>query len=263
MKKASLDATLTQQLGAIDINANPDDRENGQGRPPPPSNGQYPPRNGPPGDGYGPPDRDVRGPSAGYPRQGPPQGPPQAYNEPSQGRPGPGPGPQGYDRPRGDSNGYGAGGYSASIPTSPTNGGFDFNPDGRNGGQQYPPIDAPGGSAPYNGPIGRGMTPRPSMATGDRPPPPQRAYTAPQGPPNQGYNDGYGNGDYTYNNNQQQSQFPERGASHHQRDDSVSEVYDAYFDGKPSFLIYLLLLTGSRSSRCSRWFYVRRSIQNR
>ncbi|OBT50243.1 hypothetical protein VE04_10365 [Pseudogymnoascus sp. 24MN13] len=141
-------------------------------------------------------------------RQAPSQG-----GYPPQGRGGP---QQGYGRGPGN-DGYGQGGYDQTNaegnPTSPIRTGFNAN------GQQYP-LEAPGGSAPYNGPAGRGI-PRPATASSDRPGPPQRSYTQPPLPQGGGgyggYDDGYGTAGYEQNNGRQ---------GH----DSVIDLYDHYFD---------------------------------
>jgi TPR repeat protein len=79
------------------------------------------------------------------------------------------------------------------------------------------PMQAPGASAPYNGPVGRGMLPRPSTSSGNRPPP-QRQY------PNQPPVDPYANENRGPPQNQNQG-YPPRG-----RADSVSDLYDSYYD---------------------------------
>ena len=116
-----------------------------------------------------------------------PQGQSQGY--PDQRR-GPAPRQKGYQEPQYDDRGYSQG------PISPSR--SDFGPPGRSMtmpnqsqmgqpplGRQAPmSMDPIASERPYNGPIGRGMPPRPSTATGARPPP-QRIYPsqAPVPPP--------------------------------------------------------------------------------
>lgn len=171
-------------------------------------------RRGPPPEGYG-------RPSGEAPRNLPIRGPPQqGYPEP---RRGPAPNPA-YGPSR--QNTYGPGyndqaGY-AQGPISPIR--DNFGPPSRSMtmpneppvpmGRQPPmpvPMDGPGPSAPYNGPVGRGMPPRPSTASGGRPPQ-QRAYPN-QGPPPAG--DPYTN---------------DTGYSAHGQSESVSDFYDSYYD---------------------------------
>lgn len=165
------------------------------------------------------------GPPRGYPPQRPPQ---QGYPQPRRGPPpGQGYGPQ--------QNGYGDPGYNdrggydqGSAPPARE----DFRPPGRSMtmpnqpplpemGRKPPmprPMEGPGPSAPYNGPvgpIGRGMPPRPSTASGARPPP-QRQYPS-QPPPL----DLYANG---------QRHPSSEGYYTHQNNGSIDELYDAYYD---------------------------------
>ncbi|TVY36808.1 hypothetical protein LOCC1_G005989 [Lachnellula occidentalis] len=162
------------------------------------------------------------GPPRGYPPQRPPQ---QGY--PQQKR-GPQPG-QGYGPPQ--QNGYGDPGYddrggfvqgSAPPPRE------DFGPPARSmtmpnqppqeTGRKPPiprPMEGPGLSAPYNGPVGRGMPPRPSTASGGRPPP-QRQYPNQQPPL-----DLYANG---------QRHPSSQGYYKHESNRSIDELYDAYYD---------------------------------
>lgn len=73
-------------------------------------------------------------------------------------------------------------------------------------------MEDPGTSAPYNGPVGRNMPPRPSTATGTRPPPPQNQYAAPTPiAPQQAFVDNF------------DEQDP-------RRSESISELYDSYYD---------------------------------
>jgi TPR repeat protein len=175
-------------------------------------------RRGPPPDDYGRPSVDSQRnvPPRGYPPQGPPQ------QDPRRGPPGPapgygGPGKNGYADPGYDDRG----GYGAPGPVSPIRDNFGPpvrsmtmpNDPGMGMGmmpasrQQAMPMDGPGPSAPYNGPIGRGMPPRPSTATGTRPPP-QRQYP-PADHANEGGNQNYGV---------------------HQPNESISDFYDSYYD---------------------------------
>jgi TPR repeat protein len=178
-------------------------------------------RRGSPPDDYGRPSIDSQRnmPPRGYPPQGPPQ---QGY--PEQRRPQPGPN-QGYGPPPRQNMyaepGYNdRGGYGAANGPMPQG---DFGPPSRSQtvpmeppmqvGRQPPmpgPLDGPGLSAPYNGPIGRGMPPRPATASGNRPAP-QRQYQN-QGPPPV---DPYVNP-------------PSQGRDEHRG--SVSDFYDSYYD---------------------------------
>jgi TPR repeat protein len=150
--------------------------------------------------------------------------PPQGYDQ----RPAPGPAPQAYPDRRGPAP-YGAPrndyaepryddrGYNG--PVSPLR--EDFAPPARSmtmPTEQGPPPRLPkpimNGPAPderpYNGPIGRGMPPRPSTATGVRPPP-QRNY-----PPEQYPADPYAN------------------QPAHQPNESISDFYDSYYEPPPT-----------------------------
>lgn len=74
-------------------------------------------------------------------------------------------------------------------------------------------MDGVGSSAPYNGPVGRNLPPRPSTATGSRPPP-QRTYPAPTPiAPQQNYIDKY-----------------EEPHHHNRQNESISDLYDSYYD---------------------------------
>lgn len=148
----------------------------------PPQQGYPDQRRGPPGpnQGYGPPPRQNTYAEPGYNDRG-------AYNA--------GPGPQG---------GFGPPSRSQTMPMEPP----------LQMGRQPPmpgPMEGPGPSAPYNGPIGRGMPPRPSTATGNRPPP-QRQHPNQAPPPADPY----------VNGNPQQSRRQDR--------ESVSDFYDSYYD---------------------------------
>ncbi|KAH7409584.1 hypothetical protein BKA64DRAFT_705351 [Cadophora sp. MPI-SDFR-AT-0126] len=153
------------------------------------------------------------GPGRGYP----PPGSQQGYPEPRRGPPGQN---SGYGAPR--QNGYGEPGFNDGYgPTSPVreHGGPSRSmtmpsdiqaPMGR---QPPMPMNGPGPSASYNGPVGRGG-PRPSTAGGSRPPP-QRTYpNAP--PPADPYANGGGQG---YG---------------HRANESVSDFYDSYYDDAQS-----------------------------
>jgi len=185
---------------------------------------------GPPGRG-GPVD-DYGGPSVDgqrMPRKPPPQGPipPQPQGYPDQRRgpppgptPGPAPGP-GYGPPR--QNGYPDPGYDdrgGYGPISPLREGFAPPPRSMTmpTEQQMPAPRQPpmmnGGAPderPYNGPIGRGIPPRPSTASGVRPPP-QKPYQ-PAAPQQLAPADSYGN------------QGPR-----HRPQESISDFYDSYYD---------------------------------
>lgn len=190
-----------------------------------------------PTDDYGRPSIDSQRsiPARDYPPQGPPRGPPQqGYPEQRRGPPPPGPGYNGPPR----QNGYGdpgfndRGAYGAAAPVSPMR--EDFGPPARSmtmpneppmmpAGRQ-PPMPMGGArpdERPYNGPIGRGMPPRPSTTTGTRPPP-QRTYPNPdpvQPPPQQ-----YPPADPYMNGNPPNKPY-------HQPEESISDFYDSYYDG--------------------------------
>jgi len=174
------------------------------GRPSGESQRNMPPRGYPPPQGQGYPDQ-RRGPPAPNPGYGPPRQ--NAYADP------------GYN----DRGGYGA--ATAPIPQG------DFGLPARSQtmpmdppvqmGRQPPmpgpmpgQMDGPGPSAPYNGPIGRGMPPRPSTATGNRQPP-QRQYPNQAPPPVD-----------PYANANPSSQGPGK----HDPRESVSDFYDSYYD---------------------------------
>lgn len=162
-------------------------------------------------DGYGRPAADGQ---RGTPRNYPPQGYPDQRRGPGQAS-GAGYGPtrqNGYAEPGYDNRSYG--------PISPLR--EDFAPPSRSmtmpteqrmpGSRQAPMMNGPPlDERPYNGPVGRGMPPRPSTATGVRPPP-QRTYppTEPRQYPAQ---NSYGNQDPT--NDPQES---------------INDFYDSYYD---------------------------------
>lgn len=196
---------------------------------------------GVPTDDYGRPSVDSQrsNPPRDYPPQGPPRGPSQqGYPDQRQGPLPPGPGYNGPPRQNGyaDPGFNDRGGYGIGAPAPPR---ADFGPPARSmtmpneppmmpAGRQPPmPMGgAPPDERPYNGPIGRGMPPRPSTATGARPPP-QRTYPAPdpvqplpqQYPPADPYMNG---------------QPPKK--SYHHPDESISDFYDSYYDApNPAF----------------------------
>ena len=185
-----------------------------------------------PTDDYGRPSIDSQRslPSRDYPPQGSPRGPPQqGYPDQRRGPPPPGPGfngprPNGYGDPAFDDRGI----YGAATPVSPVR--DNFGPPGRSmtmpnepqmipGGRQ-PPMPTGGArpdERPYHGPIGRSMPPRPSTATGTRPPP-QRTYPNPD--PVRQPAGAYANG-----------QPPKQ--AYHRPDESISDFYDQYYDTPP------------------------------
>ncbi|KAL2261024.1 hypothetical protein VTK26DRAFT_4786 [Humicola hyalothermophila] len=151
----------------------------------------------PPPNGYGGP-----GP------MGPPRGPPQPYRpqqEYPEQRRGPPPGP-GYGPPPGgyEDEGFGPPGRSMTMPAR----------DQMDMRQPGPPMRRDG--APYDGPMGRGMPPRPSTAQGMRAPPP-RIYPPNNGPPPQ-----EGHRDPPYRNG------PDSGYGGQDRPSSVDDFYDYY-----------------------------------
>ena len=172
--------------------------------------------------------------SRDYPPRGPSRVPPQqGYPDQRRGPQPPPPGP-GYNGPRQNEfadPGFGdRGAYGATGPTSPMR--ENFGPPGRSMTMPNQPPMMPAGrqtpqpmggvrpdERPYNGPIGRGMPPRPSTATGTRPPP-QRIYPDAdpiRPPPQQRPFD-------PYLNNQQPNQ------PYHKPEESISDFYDSYYD---------------------------------
>ncbi|KAL1840832.1 hypothetical protein VTJ49DRAFT_7675 [Mycothermus thermophilus] len=160
---------IVAQMAGMDIAGQRPGPPRGPPNGPLPQRGPPPMR--PPPNGYGGPG----GPGGPGP-MGPPRGPPQAYRPPQ----------QDYDPRRGpppDQQGYGQRG---SYPEE------NFGPPARSmtmpaRDQMDMPPPPPGplqrsDTAPYNGPIGRGMPPRPATAQGMRQPPP-RIY-----PPSNGNN---------------------------------------------------------------------------
>ncbi|KAJ9155670.1 Chitin synthase regulatory factor 3 [Pleurostoma richardsiae] len=153
------------------------------------------------GDDYGRPPMDGRGPPRGYP-------PPGAQGYPDQRR---GFGPDRYSDYQEEP--YGPPPRTMTMPNNPPPMGM------RDIG--LPRAD----SAPYNGPLGRGMPARPSTSQGSRPPP-QRMYPPNQGPP-QPQEGQYQNQDYDY-----ASVDSGYGPSLQQRPASFDDVYDSYYDGQ-------------------------------
>jgi TPR repeat protein len=224
-KKTSIseEQKIISQMANMDMNGGSDPR---RPRTAGSSRSQESARRGPPGGG--PPGR-------GYP----PQGQQGGYGAPRPGPGGPpGPGYRGPPKPNGYGPGYDDQGYGrppGSQPTSPIKDSFgpmsrsmtmpnEMNMNSavaQNPGQRYPqpgPGDV-GPSAPYNGPVGR-MPPRPSTATGARPVP-QRTY-----PPADPQQQPYANGNAMAN--------PEPQNSGNQRRESISDLYDDYFQTEPA-----------------------------
>jgi TPR repeat protein len=223
-KKTSVseEQKIVQQMVSMDLNE-PRRAKGGS------NNGSDPGRRGPPGgDGYGRPSGESQ---KGMPRAYPPQQAQVGYRGPQSQLPGSEPG-AGYGRP--PQNGYGATGYdqgyaqpsstlvsplkdSFGLPsrsmTMPTDIGMNVL---ANGAPRYPPqglVDDLGPSAPYNGPVGRGI-PRAMTANGSRLPS-QRPY--PQEPLQQGHQN-------RKNNEQDHA---------HQQRQSISDLYDAYYESSP------------------------------
>ena len=222
-KKTSVseEQKIVQKMAAMEVGGQPQSRprtagsKNSQERYPrgAPTNDYGRPsmdsqRRGPSTDDYGRPSMDSQRsmqPRGYPPQQDPRRGPPApGYGNPRQ---------NGYADPGYDDRGYGGPvspirdnfgppGRSMTMPNDP---GMGMMPQPR---QQPMGMEGPGPSAPYNGPIGRGMPPRPSTATGTRQPP-QKQY--PQADP---YANGGGNQNY--------------GA--HQPNESISDFYDSYYD---------------------------------
>lgn len=111
-----------------------------------------------------------------------------------------------WDAPFANGDKFGPPSRSNTMPS-------DLAPPTGNQLPQARAMEDPGMSAPYNGPVGRNMPPRPATATGSRPPP-QRQYPAPVPvPPPQNYVEKYDERD--------QGQ---------RQDGSISELYDSYYD---------------------------------
>lgn len=200
---------IAQQMTAMELGGPPQNRPRTTGS----KGSQDRPGGRGPTDDYGRPSMDSqRSMTRNYP-QGPPQGrgpPGPAYGAPP-------PHQNGYAQ-----SGYDRGGYGAAGPASPLR--ENFSPPARSmtvpndmsAGRQ-PPMLMSGplsDERPYNGPIGRGMPPRPSTATGTRPPP-QRTYTNPdpahppqQYPPPDSHGEVYS----------------------HRPQQSISDFYDSYYD---------------------------------
>ncbi|KAK3367067.1 hypothetical protein B0T24DRAFT_534413 [Lasiosphaeria ovina] len=194
---------IVAQMGNMDISGQ---RPGPRGGPNGPEPQRGPMR--PPGNGYGGP---RPGPGSGPGPMGPPRGPPQSYppqDYPDQRR-GPPPGP-GYGPPMGgyQDDGFGPPGRSMTMPARDA---------GEMGNPGFPPRRD---SAPYSGPIGRGMPPRPNTAQAMRSPP--RAYPPNNGPPPQEpYREpGYG-------------PAPDSGYAAQQRPASFDDFYD-YYDARDS-----------------------------
>ncbi|ESZ94794.1 hypothetical protein SBOR_4813 [Sclerotinia borealis F-4128] len=238
---------ITRKMGAIDISSPPPSKRPGtagsKG-----SNDNFGPKRVIPTDNYGRPSMDSQRSASrgGYMPQGPPQGMPDQRRGPPPRGMTQGPPRQDFSERRGPppvqryggaprQNGYGDHGYDQyGNPMSPGRDDQEnFGPPQRsmtmpdNPGPMgiAPPASSMGGpgmSAPYNGPIGRGMPVRPATATGSRLPP-QRTYPNQQPvqspPPQQQYppqND-YSNGAY----------------ADHNPDESLSTFYDAYYEAPP------------------------------
>jgi hypothetical protein len=107
------------------------------------------------------------------------------------------------------------------------------------------PMDAPGGSAPYNGPVGRGPIARPGTAPGSRAhQAPVQQYQPPQERQQQFAAELPAEVDFDATPLASQHGFPPRGPSNHRQSDSVGDVYDAYFDdGRRNLSEYLTTQT--------------------
>ena len=172
------------------------------------------------------PSRDyaARGPSRGQPQQGYPdqhRGPPPAasgYNGP--------PRENAYTDPGFNERGA----YGAAAPVSPME--ENYGPPSRSMTMPNDPPTMQGGrqptlpmgavrpdERPYNGPIGRGMPPRPSTATGIRPTP-QRIYPNPDlvQPPQR----------YPPSDPYLENIDPSK--PYHRPEESISDLYDSYYD---------------------------------
>jgi TPR repeat protein len=221
-KKTSIseEQKIVQQMAAMEVGAPPpQNRPRTAG-----SKGSQDPYGGRgPTDDYGRPSLDSQRslPSRDYPPRGPSRGPlQQGYPDQRRGPPPAGPGYSGLPRQNGyNDSGYNdRGAYSEAAPISPMR--ENFGPPARSmtmpneppmmpGGRQ-PPVQMGGArpdERPYNGPIGRGMPPRPSTATGTRPPPQQ--YPASD----------------SYMNNNKPPNKP-----YHQPEPSISDFYDSYYE---------------------------------
>ncbi|CCD44687.1 hypothetical protein BofuT4_P055880.1 [Botrytis cinerea T4] len=238
----STEQEITKKLGAIDISSPPPKRPGTSGSRG--SHDNFGPKRGMSTDDYGRPSMDSQGSAPrGYPPQGMPeqrrglpprsmtQGPPR-QDFPERGGPPPG---QGYGgAPR--QNGYGDRGYDQyGNPMSPVRDDREnFGPPQRSmtlpddpgpmgNGPPISSFEAPGMSAPYNGPIGRSMPVRPATTTGSRPPP-QRTYPSQQSvqspppPPQQQY---------------QQDSYQGNPYADHNPDESLGQFYDTYYEAPP------------------------------
>ncbi|KAH8597800.1 hypothetical protein B0O99DRAFT_684512 [Bisporella sp. PMI_857] len=193
------------------------------------SQDRYPPGRGPSFDDYGARPRPSVDSQRSMPGRGPPQVSSQGYPDQRRGPPGQAPREarqNGYPEPGYNDRGYDPG------PASPIR--DDFAPPGRSmtmpnqqprgpGGQPPMPMDPIASERPYNGPIGRGMPPRPSTATGARPPL-QRTYASDGPVPSQqAYpSDPYAN--RPIDNGRLQA------PANMQKHESVSDFYDSYYD---------------------------------
>lgn len=240
-KKTALseEQDITKKMGAIDISNHPPSSRPGtagsKG-----SRDNFGQRRGMSTDDYGRPSMDSQrsAPRGAYPPQAHPQGMPDQRRGPpprgmTQGPPrqefqerrGPPPGQAYNGAPK--QNNYGDRGYDQyGNPMSPIRDDrANFGPPQRSNTMPDNPgpmgtaipsssMDGPGMSAPYNGPIGRGIPVRPATTTGSKPPP-QRIY--PNQPPNQQPyppQDDYANDSYN-------------------PDDSLGKFYDAYYEPPP------------------------------
>ncbi|EGS22962.1 putative chitin synthase regulatory factor [Thermochaetoides thermophila DSM 1495] len=183
---------IVSQIEGMDISGQRPGPRSPEG--PPPQHGPMrPPPSGFGGSGPGP--------------MGPSRGPSQAYRSPSDypdQRRGPPPGP-GYGPPAAaglQDEGFAPPSRSVTMP-------MRDQMDMRAGD----PVHRD--SAPYNGPVGRGMPPRPSTSQGMRQPPP-RIYPPNNGPPP--------------HSNHEQGPGPEPGYQGHGRPPSVDDFYDYYGD---------------------------------
>ncbi|KAK4236781.1 chitin synthase [Achaetomium macrosporum] len=175
-----------QRPGPRGTNGPPQQQQRGPMRPPP--NGY-----GPPGP-MGPPQRAATQHYASqeYPdqRRGPP--------------PGPGYGPPGGGHPE---EGFGPPPRSMTMPAR----------DHMDMRQAGPPMRRDSAGAPYNGPVGRGMPPRPSTAQGMRQPPPRIYPPSNNAPPPQ---DGYREPPPRHG--------PDSGYGDQERPSSIDNFYDYY-----------------------------------
>jgi TPR repeat protein len=208
---------IVQKMADMDVGVPPQQgRGGGRGSPERYAGGR-------PIDDYGRPSMDSQRNMA----RGPPQS--QGYFDPRRGPPGPGSqGRPSYENPR--QNGYSDPGYDNRSGYGPPAPAENFGhparsmtmpnqpPMGQTPRQPPLPMDPSINERPYNGPIGRGMPPRPSTTTGVRQQS-QRNYPNQAPVPNQQYPDPYGTGSSNQSKPQPQGH------------ESVSDFYDAYYDG--------------------------------